>query len=147
VTLPSISLKQRTSMQSSISESAVKMALPLGCAHQLPMIGWPATASATLGTGPRAEASTTPWRSTNRSQRLAGVRAIAERFRPDAARLAGFPGEAERFRAEVLARAGFEGDAGDATRLRDARADVADGGFGRLADVAFAVRVLGITGG
>src|SRR4051812_48277776 len=87
VTLPSISLKQRTSSESSSSDSASKIALPLGCAHQLPMIGWPATASATLGTGPRADARTTPWRSTKRSQRLAGARLAAGRF--VAARFAG----------------------------------------------------------
>src|SRR5688572_7631184 len=57
--------------ESSISESAAKIALPLGCAHQLPTIGSPATASATEGTGPRAEASTTPCFSTSLTQRFA----------------------------------------------------------------------------
>src|ERR1041385_1033421 len=70
VTLLSTSLKQRTSSASSSSDSAAKIALPLGCAHQLPTIGWPATASATLGTGPRAEARTTPCCSTKDSHRL-----------------------------------------------------------------------------
>jgi len=73
VTLLSTSLKQRTSSLSSSSERAAKIALPLGCAHQLPTMGCPATASATLGTGPRAEASTTPCFLTKASQRLPAV--------------------------------------------------------------------------
>jgi hypothetical protein len=67
VTLPSSSLKQRMSTESSSSDSAAKIALPLGCDHQLPTIGSPATASATLGTAPRADASTTPCFATKRA--------------------------------------------------------------------------------
>ncbi len=53
------------SSASSIEESASKITWALGCDHQLPTIGSPAIASATLGTGPFADASTTPFCSTN----------------------------------------------------------------------------------
>ena len=55
------------SSESSSSDSARKIDLPLGCDHQLPTIGSPATASAMLGTEPRAEASTTPCFATKRA--------------------------------------------------------------------------------
>jgi hypothetical protein len=62
-------LNDSTSVESSSSHSAAKIALPFGCAHQLPTIGWPATASATFGTEPFADASTTPCFATKVSQR------------------------------------------------------------------------------
>src|SRR2546428_353695 len=37
-----------------------KISSPLGCAHQLPRISFPAMASARLGTGPRPDSRTTP---------------------------------------------------------------------------------------
>src|SRR4051812_41002363 len=52
------------SSQSPTLVSARKISLPLGWLHQLPRIG-PAIASARLGTGPPADASTTPCRFTN----------------------------------------------------------------------------------
>src|SRR5690349_7079686 len=58
------------SSSSSIDDSASKITCAMGCDHQLPTIGSPAIASATLGTGPRAEASTTPCCSTNFAQFL-----------------------------------------------------------------------------
>src|SRR3569832_1344719 len=97
VILPSISLKQRMASESSISESAAKIALPFGCAHQPPMIGAPATTSAMFGTAPRADASITPFFSTRRTHfepRVAGLRgvglALEERFALAGLALAGF---------------------------------------------------------
>jgi len=107
------------------------------------MIGWPATASATLGTGPRAEASTTPWRFTKLSQRLAGGRPVDAarlRGRLAAARLVGW--DEAGFFAAARFRAGARTRAGLAVPRR-----VDDFDFGRLPEVGFAVRVLGFTGG
>jgi len=52
-------------MSSSISDNASKISCARGCDHQLPTMVSFAIASATLGTGPFAEASTTPCFSTN----------------------------------------------------------------------------------
>src|SRR5262249_46048428 len=54
------SRKQRISGQSSTAPSARKISEPRLWPHQLPRMGPPATASATLGTGPFADARTTP---------------------------------------------------------------------------------------
>lgn len=65
VSLPSTRGKQRTSGESAIVSSAAKISRPRACPHQLPRMGPPVIASARLGTGPRADASTTPCFSTN----------------------------------------------------------------------------------
>ena len=64
-----MSLKLRTSSLAASSDSAAKIALPFGCAHQLPTIGSPATASVSVGTGPCADASTTPCLATSFTHR------------------------------------------------------------------------------
>jgi hypothetical protein len=105
----------------------------LGCDHQLPTIGSPAIASATLGTGPRADASTTPCSSTNDAHFPAAF--------VDFDAFAGFDAT-----ADFDAFAGFDGlfaafadfdafDAFDALRLDVDLTDFAD-------DDAFATRPL-----
>src|SRR5262245_22595030 len=48
------------SSHSAMVWDAAKISRPLGCPHQLPLIGPPAIVSARFGTGPRAACSTTP---------------------------------------------------------------------------------------
>jgi hypothetical protein len=84
-----MSLKLRTSSLAASSDSAAKIALPFGCAHQLPTIGSPATASVSVGTGPCADASTTPCLATSfthREPRGAARRRAGFDLRRDGAR-------------------------------------------------------------
>jgi hypothetical protein len=72
------------------------------------MIGSPATASATHGTGPRADASTTPCFATNRSQRDPDLRAGARGGRRVfGLALARFTGFLLDFRFDFGGRLGF----------------------------------------
>jgi hypothetical protein len=64
VTFPPMRRQTRTSGEDRRVRVAAKMSCPLGCPHQFPRMRSPATASARLGTGPRALSRTIPCKST-----------------------------------------------------------------------------------
>src|ERR1019366_897472 len=71
--LPLTRRQTRTCSDSVTARRIAYMHRPFGCAHQLPLIGWPAIASLRLGALALAEARTTPCSRTKASASAAVV--------------------------------------------------------------------------